>query len=173
MTIKKYILAFLNGILLLTVLMLLLNELTYFEIKNQQVKSFIYFGILVLPMLTLTFSLVFLKKTTRKVMGSILPILTLIGIFIIGPKNIIFSSSTWKTQSVLFQDKNLNFKKVEFQMQDVGNFGYNKRTVEVTYLTDFFMIVKPVGEYINEKNEWIKIDEEINELGLKLSLIHI
>ena len=52
-------------------------------------------------------------------------------------------------------------------MQDVGALGYNKRTVEVIYLTDLFMIVIPVEKDIHERIEWIKVDQEINELGLK------
>ena len=47
-------------------------------------------------------------------------------------------------------------------MQDAGAFGYNKRTVEVIYLTDLFMIVSPV-----EKSITNKVDKAVNELGLK------
>ncbi|UNY98612.1 hypothetical protein MQE36_16220 [Zhouia spongiae] len=81
---------------------------------------------------------------------------------------IIFSSGSWKTQKVLYQNGHLDFKKVEFQMQDVGALGYNKRTVEVIYLTNLFMIVSPVEKDIDKRVEWIKIDKEINELGLTL-----
>ena len=52
-------------------------------------------------------------------------------------------------------------------MQDIGALGYNKRTVEVIYLTDLFMIVKPVIDDINQRVEWIKVNQEINELGIK------
>ena len=102
-----------------------------------------------------------------KLIGSILPVLTLIGIFIIRPQKIIFSSSSWKTQKVIYQNGHLSFKKVEFQMQDIGALGYNKRTVEATYLTDLFMIISPVENDIEERVEWIKVDKEINELGIK------
>ncbi len=52
-------------------------------------------------------------------------------------------------------------------MQDVGALGYNKRTVEVIYLTDLFMIVNPVEKDIDKRVEWTKVDKEVNELGLK------
>ncbi|MBU1719094.1 MAG: hypothetical protein KKA07_08465 [Bacteroidetes bacterium] len=52
-------------------------------------------------------------------------------------------------------------------MQDIGAFGYNKRTVEVIYQTDLFMIVSPVETDIDERVEWLKIDKDVNELGLK------
>ena len=78
-----------------------------------------------------------------------------------------FSSGSWKTQKEIYKNEHLNHKKVEFQMQDVGALGYNKRTVEVTYITDLFMIVSPVKNDIDKRVEWVKINKEINELGLK------
>lgn len=52
-------------------------------------------------------------------------------------------------------------------MQDVGAFGYNKRTVEVFYLTPLFMITSEVPTDIEKRIEWVKVDKEVNELGLK------
>ncbi len=145
----------------------MLDGITSFEIKSQVIKSFTYFGVLILTPLTLIWNLWNSKKSSWKIIKSVLPIMTLIGILAIGPIKIIFSSGSWKTQKVIYQNGHLNFKKVEFQMQDIGALGYNKRTVEVTYLTDLFMIVRPVRKDINECVEWVKIDKEINELGLK------
>ena len=164
---KKYISTLLNGIYILTVLLFVFDGLTSFEIKNQVIKSFTYFGIMVLTPMTLVWNLWTLKTRKRKIISSILPTITLIGIMIIGPMKIMFSSGSWKTQTVLYQNGHLTFKKVEFQMQDVGALGYNKRTVEVLYLTDLFMIVSPVEKDIDERVEWIKVDKELNELGLK------
>lgn len=167
MTIKKNISTLLNGILILTILLFVLDGLTSFEIKSQTIKSFTYFGIMILVPLTLIWNLWNLKTRKWKIIGSILPILTLVGILIIGPLKIAFSSSAWKTQKVIYQNGHLNFKKVEFQMQDIGALGYNKRTVEVIYLTDLFMIVSPLEKDIDKRVEWIKVDVEVNELGLK------
>lgn len=52
-------------------------------------------------------------------------------------------------------------------MQDKGAMGYNKRTVEVLYLTRLFMITSEVPKDIGKRVEWIKVDKEVNELGLK------
>lgn len=52
-------------------------------------------------------------------------------------------------------------------MQDVGSLGYNKRTVEVCYLTPFFIIVSKVPNDVGKRVEWIKVDKEVNELELK------
>ncbi|MDO3696046.1 hypothetical protein QVZ41_14430 [Wenyingzhuangia sp. chi5] len=159
---EKYISRFLNGIFILIIVLFILDGLTSFEIKNQPIKSFTYFGIIILTPLTLIWNLWKIKKNKWKIINSTLPILTLIGILIIGPMKIIFSSDSWKTQKVLYQNRHLNFKKVEYQTQDVGAFGYNKRTVEITYLTDLFMIVNPIEVDIDKRVEWIKISEESN-----------
>lgn len=52
-------------------------------------------------------------------------------------------------------------------MQDVGALGYNKRTVEVFYLTPLFMITSEVPNDIDKRVEWVKADKDVNELGLK------
>jgi hypothetical protein len=52
-------------------------------------------------------------------------------------------------------------------MQDIGNFGYRYRTVEVLYITKYFMIAKNIFEDQDIKNriEWEKVDIEVNEMG--------
>jgi len=80
---------------------------------------------------------------------------------------ILFSSGAWRTQTILYQNGHLTFKKVEFQMQDIGALGYNKRTVEVIYLTPLFMLTSEVPNDIDKRVEWIKVDKDINELNLK------
>lgn len=52
-------------------------------------------------------------------------------------------------------------------MQDVGALGYNKRTVEVFYLTPLFIIISEAPNDIEKRVEWVKVDKDVNELGLK------
>jgi hypothetical protein len=52
-------------------------------------------------------------------------------------------------------------------MQDVGALGYNKRTIEVFYLTPLFMITSEVPTDIENRVEWVKADKDINEIGIK------
>jgi len=167
MTITKYISRILNGFFVLILLLFVLDMLTSFEIKSQTIKSFAYFGIMALSPFTLLWNLWAFKTRKGIIIGSTLPILALIGILIIGPIHIGYSSSAWKTKKVLYQNAHLGFKKVELQMQDVGALGYNKRTVEVTYLTHMFMIINPVEKDIDNRVEWVKVDKEVNELELK------
>ena len=91
----------------------------------------------------------------------------LIFIIVTGPLKILFSTGVRKTQTILCQNEHLSFKKVEYQMQNVGALGYNRRTVEVIYLTNFFMIVNEVQPDIDDKIEWVKVNKEVNETGLK------
>ena len=167
MTTKKYVSIPLNVVYILMVILFLLDGLSSFEIKNQGIKSFVSIGIMIFTPLILIWNLWIFKTGKWKIYGWLIPSLVLIWILIIGPKKIAFSSSAWKTQKVIYQNGHLTFNKVEFQMQDVGALGYNKRTVEVIYLTDLFMIVSPVDKDIDNRVEWIKVDKEINELGLK------
>lgn len=163
----KYISILLNSIFTCIILLFAFDNLSILEIKNQTVKSFIYYGLLFITPLTLIWNLLFFKTRKQKVISVTLPSLALIMIFQIGLMRIIFWSSAWKTQTIIYQNKKSSFKKIEFQMQDIGAFGYNKRTVEVIYFTNSFMIVKPITKPI-KRNEWVRIDKDINELGLKL-----
>jgi hypothetical protein len=54
-------------------------------------------------------------------------------------------------------------------MQDVGALGYNRRTVEVLYLTNYFMVISEVPNKVDLRYEyeWVKVDKAVNELGLK------
>ena len=167
MTKKIHISILINGIFILTVLLFVLDGWTAFEIKSPVIKSFTYLGIIILAPPTLIWNMRRLESGKWKALSSILPVGVLVTILIIGPLKIASASSAWRTQTIVYESGHLDFRKVEFQMQDVGAFGYNKRTVEVIYLTDWFMIVGPVEEGIEERVEWTRVDKDINELGLK------
>ena len=159
----------LNIIYGLTVVFFLLDSLTSFDIKSQGIKSFIYFGLLIGTPLTLVWNYLLIKTKPQRIIGTIFPVIILTLILIIGPIRIFFSTSAWRTQTVLYQNAHLSFKTVEFQMQDVGALGYNRRTVEVLYLTNYFMVISEVPNKVDLRYEyeWIKVDKDVNELGLK------
>jgi hypothetical protein len=156
----------LNIIYSLTVVFFLLDSLTSFDIKYQFMKSFIYFGILIGTPLTLIWNFILIKQKAKRVIATIFPTIILTIIFIVGPTKILLSIGAWRTQTILYQNGHLSFKTVEFQMQDVGALGYNKRTVEVVYLTPFFIITSEVIDDIDKRVEWVKVDKYINELEL-------
>ena len=74
--------------------------------------------------------------------------------------------STWKTQTTIYENRYSNSRKIEFQMKDVGALGYRKRTVDVTYLTNWFMTIELFDEKNIDQTQWIRIDENTNELDI-------
>jgi hypothetical protein len=158
----------LNIIYGLTVVLFLLDGLTGFDIKSQSIKSFVYFGLLIGTPLTLIWNFLVIKTKTKRVIGTVFPTIILTLILVVGSMKVLFSTGAWRTQTILYQNGHLSFKTVEFQMQDVGALGYNKRTVEVFYLTPFFMITSEAPNDIDKRVEWVKVDKDVNELGLKL-----
>ena len=72
----------------------------------------------------------------------------------------------WKTQTIIYKHGHLNFKSIEFQIQDNGTLGYNRRVVEVTKLLGFLRIIESVDT--NKVGlPWIKVNIDINELQRK------
>jgi hypothetical protein len=157
----------LNIIYGLTVVFFLLDGLSSFDIKSQSIKSFVYFGLLIGTPLTLLWNFIVIKTKTKRVIGTAFPTIVLALILVVGPMKILFSTGAWQTQTILYQNGHLSFKTVEFQIQDVGALGFNKRTVEVFYLTPFFMTTSEVPNDIDKRVEWVKVDKHVNELGLK------
>lgn len=164
---KKIYSIFMAGILAIMTVLFLLQLLTSFEIKSQLVKEVIYLGLFVITPLILIRKIIISEKWRSKRVASFATIFILICVAVVGILTIIFATPGWKTQTILYQNGHFAFKKVEFQMQDIGAPGYRNRTVEVTYLTDAFMIISPVSKNIDESVEWIRVDREVNELGVE------
>ncbi|HBG71131.1 MAG: hypothetical protein A2W93_02495 [Bacteroidetes bacterium GWF2_43_63] len=156
-----------NIIYVFIVALFLLDSLPCFDIKSQGIKSSIYFGLLIGTPLTLIWNALVIKTRHGKIIWTILPTTFLIIILIVGPVKFIYSIGSWQTQTILYQNRHFSFRTVEFQMQDVGAFGYNKRTVEVFYLTPLFMITGEIPNDEEKRIDWIKVDKYVNELGLK------
>ena len=157
----------LNIIYGLTVVLFLLDGLTSFDIKSQSIKSFVYFGILIGTPLTLIWNVWVIKTRNGKIIWTLFPTIILTLVLVVGPMKILFSTGAWRTQTILYQNGHLSFKTVEFQMQDIGALGYNRRTVEVIYLTPLFILTSEVPNDIDKRVEWVKVDKDVNELGLK------
>jgi hypothetical protein len=141
--------------------------LTSFDIKSQSIKSFVYVWVLVGTPLTLVWNFFAIKTKSKRIIWTVFPTIMLVFILIVGPMKVMFSKGAWQTQTTLYQNGHLSFKTVEFQMQDVAAMGFNNRTVGVVYLTPLFMITSKVPKDIEKRVEWVKVDKEVNELGLK------
>lgn len=156
---------FLWGILLFCFAFFCLDYFEVLLIKHEKFKSLIYFSFLISslfsPLLLYTSS--YSKRS--KVLFSLIPIASILMILKIGILNFFFSITTWKTQKILYQNKENSNLKVEFQMLDIGFAGYDKREVEIHYFTDWFYTFKPRKENY-EPSKWDIINKEVNELNL-------
>jgi hypothetical protein len=157
----------LNVIYGIIVLLFLADTQTHFDIKSQGLKSFVYVALLIGTPLILLWNILVIQLKTKRIIGTVFPAIILVFILIAGPLKIFFSTGTWNTQTILYQNGHLSFKTIEFQMQDLGPLGYKKRTVEVLYVTPLFILTREIPKDIERRVEWIKVDKEINELGLK------
>lgn len=155
---------FIFGIFLICYFFYLLDTNQILEIKKQGFKSFIFMGIIPFSLFSILFIFLLIKSNILKLVAIILPTIALIQVYNFGILNTIFFSSSWKTQTIIYQNKFDDSKKVEFQMYDIGFAGYHERTVEVNYITNWFFISKEVGVY---NSDWVKVDKEINEMNLK------
>jgi len=166
MEIANKLFNFIWGILLFCFIFFFLDYFEVLLIKHEKFKSLIYFGLLIsiLFSILLLFTISYQKKV--KILLSIIPIISIGIILKFGILNFIFSISTWKTQTILYQNIENSNLKVEFQMLDIGFAGYEKREVEIHYFTDWFYTFKPRKEKY-EPNNWLLISEEKNELNLE------
>ena len=74
--------------------------------------------------------------------------------------------SSFKTQEIIYQHKTDSNVTIEFQMQDSGTFGYNRRIVLVAKGLIFDTTVSIDTTQI-DKSEWKRVNQYVNELGLK------
>jgi len=157
----------LNMLYCVIVVLFFLDGFTGFEIKAQAIKTFVYIGLLVGSPVMLVWNFFVLKAIFKRVIWTLFPAIMLVFMLIINPMKILFSSGSWHTQSILYQSRHSRDKTIEYQMQDIGALGYNERTVEVQYLTPYFMIVKVIPSRAPNVSDWIPVEKDVNELGLK------
>lgn len=75
--------------------------------------------------------------------------------------------SKWKTQEILYINKNDKNEKIIFQMKDIGALGYKKRIVKQTKI--FFYNKNTLIDTLEiDKRKWTKTNKFVNELNLKL-----
>lgn len=157
---QKIIVKILNIAYLLSLLLFLLDMLPNFDIKNASLKSCVYifstYGAIFIFLIN-----IFRKKTRLNLVA---PIIGIILLLIVGPVKILFAKAVWKTQTIIYINKVSPFKKIEFQMQDVGALGYNRREVEVIYFTHIFTFVHERPNNIEKQKDWIKVNQDMNEL---------
>ena len=158
----KTLLKILNLLYLAVLLLVLLEALTDFEIKSYSIRLFVNYWLVTNTPIVLLCNIFYPVFKSKRRNDLTIPAMLLVLILIIGPSKILSAKDTWETQAVLYQNKHLVFRKIEFQIQDAGTHGYYKRTVEVVYLTPLFVIVRPVPTDIHQNADWVKVSGAVN-----------
>ena len=149
--------------------MFLLDIFDVFQTKIGFIKALTYYGVLILPIPLLLMEFKTNLSFSKSILRKGIPMLAIIGLLFLNPLRIIFNTSAWKTQTVALVNGKMTNHKVEFQMKDIGTFGYAKRKAEVIYFSEHFYIVwaKKYDERNFSGHQWKRVDEDINEMGLK------
>jgi hypothetical protein len=143
----------LNVVYGLLVLLFTADWFTHFQIAWQPLKLFLYLGVVLgFPIIAVW------NLFSRQILLMVYPALILIMIIALGPLKIIFQSSVWETWTVYYQNSNRSCKTIEFQMQDIGALGYNRREVAVTRLTPLFQFVGEIPADVEQNPDWIEVE---------------
>jgi len=135
---------------------------TCVEIKSESLKSFVYWGLLAGTPLIMVFNVIVLPKGFKKSFGIIIPTLVLLYIFLSNPLVILFNKDNWKTQTIIYKSRTSHNKTIEYQMQDKGALGYNRRTVQVNYIAPLLVVIHTPPQNYKNYPDWIKADKDIN-----------
>lgn len=164
---SKGILAIINAFLVGIALLFFLDVITSLEIHHQPTKEFVYWGFILLPPVAFLANLIYQKKRISRISFSLLSAALLVLMIVLDPVDIVFSSSAWKTQTVLYEHEKDGDKRIEFQLQDVGSLGYNRRTVIVTDFLYIFRLVQPYDDSKEPGADWVRVDRALKQQDLK------
>jgi hypothetical protein len=164
---RKNVLVLLNCFYAGILILFIVDYFIGFEIRLQLLKSFVYIGVLIGTLVIIIINLVFIEHNIWGKIGFIFPVGVAFGIIYLNPLHIYFMSSTWKTQTILYENKLHRNINIQHQMQDTGTHGYNNRIVEVENFFQIFSIVKNVNLNELRETQWLEINKDVNELKLK------
>lgn len=147
----------------------LLDLFDVFQTKISFLKSLVYYGVLIVPILLLILEFKAMHRRRESFLRKAIPIVTVAGLLFLNPLKILANTATWKTQTIILIHENRPNHKVEFQMKDIGAFGYRKRTCEVLYFSKYFYLVwaKNYDDSNFNGQQWKKVNRTVNEMELK------
>jgi hypothetical protein len=75
--------------------------------------------------------------------------------------------SSWKTQTIIYQNCHIKSRTIDFQLQDKGSLDYKRRTVDrIKIIPGLDWFEKTNLETIDSLT-WTKVDIHLNEINLK------
>ena len=164
---KKTAAILFNSLYAIVLFLFFTDWYTCVEIKSEPLKSFAYWGLLAGTPLTIASNAILFRKGLKKGIALTIPALVALFIYTKDPMFILIRKGSWKTQFIAYQNKNSTNSTIEFQMKDIGAFGYAKRYVKAYRLASLLIIAEQVDFKPENNTGWIKVDKEVNELELK------
>lgn len=158
----RYTTIFVNICLLLITGLFLLDVFTPFDIVSQRLKSFTYWGFLILSPKLVVWNFLAISSRRLKILGTGWAMVLVPLMLYLGPLKIIFATGAWQSHTVLFQHKHQSNKKIELQRQDLGALGYNWRTVEACYWLTFLVYVEEWDQDQVKNENWQKLVDSKN-----------
>lgn len=149
------------GLFVLGTILLLLDGLTPLQIGNSIAYAILLLVTIAACVLTVGYYLLKLDfKGTLKIS-------IIIGGLAIIVQGLLSWGGDWKTQTVIYKNLHLSNRTIEFQMQDVGALGYNRRTVDRIKIFPFIDWIEEVDIKNIGNADWERVDVDVNEIGLK------
>lgn len=138
-----------------------LERFTPLYISNFYIRLFFYVIAVSLPVFWLSWIFLGFKAVRNR-------IYIFAGVFaMVLAKALLTWGGDWKTQIILYENKDNPSSSVEFQMRaDPFNFGYRKRIVEKKTILPFFDYVRKTDTTQLDHSVWVRTDKRVNELQL-------
>lgn len=72
--------------------------------------------------------------------------------------------SGWKTQEILYREKNNPDNVIVFQTEDLGAFGVNRREAKIIKITPLFTFTTVLKKERVIGDEWVRVNELVKQL---------
>jgi hypothetical protein len=137
----------------LCALVFIIGVLTPLDFNHRYIMYFTFF-ILFNGIFSLGFLLTsFIHPKINNMIVAFLGSLILIGSYEFYPS----LGKGWETQDILYKQKSNGKNVIAFQMNDMGAFGYDYRTVKILQITPLFQLVSELKK-VEVNNEWEKVN---------------
>ena len=159
---KVSIIKFMISFWILSGTVLLIQFFTPLELEYRQANYF-------LTLSTITFVPLVLWLRRRTYQRGILTIVTsVVAVFGLTAFYLNYDGGgSWRTQTILFEHRTNSLRTIEYQMQDKGARGYNRRIVKRTKVLPLLSWIVLTKTNDLSDTDWKKVNLEVNELGLK------
>ena len=159
---KSSIIKFLISFWILSGTVLLLQFFTPLELEYKQANYFLTLSTITFVPLVLWFKRRTYERGISTIVTLVLSVFGLTAFYINYD-----GGGSWRTQTILFEHRTNNLRTVEYQMQDKGARGYNRRTVKRTKVLPLLSWNVLTKTDDLSDTDWKQVNLEVNELGLK------